>query len=240
MGISQESWTEYCVPEPESGMRIEASCVALLAMASCPEAEPEAEGAKLRLMVRDWPGDRVTGRVVDASVNSVPETVRVLMVMEADPEAVRTTLCVEDELTGTLPKAMEAASAVRVDAGAATGLICTVKVDEPEDAEAVIVTDWVWVTDAAVAWKLAVVEPEGTDKVAGTARAALLLASEMLTPPLGAAEVSVTVQLSEAPAAMLLAAQESALSAEGVEEEPLPLRWMTCDPLLLASVVKVS
>ncbi len=84
------------------------------------------------------------------------------------------------------------------------------------------------------------VEPEGTVKVAGTVRAALLLAREMLTPLFGAAEERVTVQSSEAPAAMLLAAQESALSAEVVEEPPLPLRWMTRDPLPLASVVKVS
>ncbi len=141
VGASQESWTEYCEPEPESGMRIDASCVALLAMASCPVAEPEPEGAKLRLMVRDWPGERVTGRDVDARVNPVPETASVLTVIDADPEAVRTTLCVDDELTGTLPKAMEAAFAARVEVDPASGLTCTAKVDEPEDAEAVMVTD---------------------------------------------------------------------------------------------------
>ncbi len=82
-------------------------------------------------------------------------------------------------------------------------------------AVAVSVADSVEVTAATVALKLAEVAPAATVTEAGTATAALLLPSATLSPPAGAALVSVTEQESLPAAAYELVVQLKALSAAG-------------------------
>ncbi|MGB7136683.1 MAG: hypothetical protein WBD46_15440 [Acidobacteriaceae bacterium] len=69
-------------------------------------------------------------------------------------------------------------------------------------------------TAAAVAVKAALVNPDATVTDAGRVNALLLLARETAVPPLGAADVSVTVQASLAAPVSELLLQETALSAD--------------------------
>jgi hypothetical protein len=73
---------------------------------------------------------------------------------------------------------------------------CSANVFEAPPALAVSVTVCAVLTDVTVAEKLAVVAPAGTVTVAGTATAELLLPRLTASPPVTAAEVRVTVQLS--------------------------------------------
>ncbi len=61
-----------------------------------------------------------------------------------------------------------------------------------------MVTEVVAATDKAEAVKVAVVLPAATMTEAGTVTAALLLKSEMDTPPVGAALLNVTVPVEDA------------------------------------------
>lgn len=72
-------------------------------------------------------------------------------------------------------------------------------VADPPPYAAPTATDWLVETLDVVAVKVAAVEPAGTATVCGTATAELLLLKPTLAPPLGAAAVSPTVQLTEAP-----------------------------------------
>ena len=80
------------------------------------------------------------------------------------------------------------------------------------------VTTAVWLLDtvAAVAVKLAVVEPFDTVTVPGTARAVALLDSVTTAPPLPAAIESVTTQVDATPELRLVGAQVSDVKAGGV------------------------
>ena len=82
-------------------------------------------------------------------------------------------------------------------------------------ALAVSVTACAVVTDDTVAVNPALVAFAGTTSVAGTVTAALLLARLTLKPPLPAAAVSVTVQLSLPDPVIDALLQESALNAAG-------------------------
>jgi len=81
---------------------------------------------------------------------------------------------------------------------------------------AVSVTACADVTDDTLAVNPALVALAGTVNVAGTAAAALLLARLTLKPPLPAAAVSVTVQLSLPGPVIDALLQESTLSAPSV------------------------
>jgi hypothetical protein len=91
-------------------------------------------------------------------------------------------------------------------------------------------------TDETVAAKLAVVAPEATVTEAGTATAELLLARPTANPPLAAATLSVTVQLS-VPAAVIDALVQLKPLNTGTL---LPVRLITVEVPLDELLVKVN
>ena len=103
----------------------------------------------------------------------------------------------------------EQASLVSVTAGAVT---VTAAVVELPFKAAVMVTDWVLVTEPAVTVKLAVEAPAATVADAGVVMAELLSDSVTTEPPLGAAADNVTVHVELAPAATLVGEQASLVS----------------------------
>jgi hypothetical protein len=114
---------------------------------------------------------------------------------------------------------------------------CTPKVLATLFALAVSVTVVEVLTEETVAAKLAVVAPEATVTEAGTVTAALLLARPIVNPPLPAAELKVTVQLS-VPAPL----NDPVVQLSALREGPLPFNctpkvWVT--PFALAVSVTV-
>jgi hypothetical protein len=87
---------------------------------------------------------------------------------------------------------------------------------------------------AAVALNVAVVAPAATVTDAGTASELLLLASEMLDPPVGAVWVSVTVHVLVAPALNAVGEQATG-DREGTVIVPPPAE-VTLRPFPLGSV----
>jgi hypothetical protein len=88
---------------------------------------------------------------------------------------------------------------------------------------AVRVTDWAELTAVAVAVKLAVLDPAGTDTDGGTDTALLLLDRLRLKPPVGAADVRDTVQLSVPAPFKVEFLHERALRAVVAETPLVPL-----------------
>ena len=103
----------------------------------------------------------------------------------------------------------EQASLVSVTAGAVT---VTAAVAELPFSAAVMVTDWLLVTEPAVTVKLAVEAPAATEAEAGVVMAELLSDSVTTDPPLGAAADNVIVHVELAPAATLVGEQASLVS----------------------------
>jgi hypothetical protein len=101
-------------------------------------------------------------------------------------------VCVDDELTLTLPKATLLALMLSV-AVPVVVLSCRANVFETLFAVAVSVTDCAVENDETVAVNVALVAPAATVTVDGTVTAELLLVRLTLTPPLAAAAFSVTV-----------------------------------------------
>jgi hypothetical protein len=116
-----------------------------------------------------------------------------LMVTGAVPVDVNVTGSVVGVFTVTLPNAILAGLIVNVGTDAFN---CRAKFLETLPALAVRVTACAVVTDDTLAVNPALVALAATVTVAGTVTAALLLARLTLKPPLPAAAVSVTVQLS--------------------------------------------
>ena len=110
-----------------------------------------------------------------------------------------------------------------VSAGLDVTLSCRVTAFVTPPAVAVIVAVWDVLTAEIFAAKLVVVAPAPTVTDAGTLTEVLLLESAILTPPVGAAPVSVTAQESVADPVIEPLAHVRPLSA-GVEVTPVPLR----------------
>jgi hypothetical protein len=144
-----------------------------------------------------------------------------LTVTAAEPVELRVSDCVEAVFTGTLPKAMLVAFTVSVEAAAPS---CKVNVVEAPPAVAVRIAVWAELTAVAVAEKVALVAPDATVTVTGIVTALLLLVRFTFAPPLGAAMLRVTVQLSVADPVMDAFVHARALTAGAV---PVPLRVMT-------------
>ena len=161
-------------------------------------------------------------------VKPVPLSTAELMVTGAVPMEVNVTGCVDAVFTVTLPNPKLVVLTVNVGAAAFS---CRVKLLETLPALAVSVTACAVVTDDTVAVNPALVALAGTTTVAGTITAALLLARPTLKPPLPAAAVSVTVQVSLPDPVIDPLLQESTLKPAGTAV-PVPVRLITAVPLL--------
>jgi len=122
------------------------------------------------------------------------------------------------EFRFTLPKARLLVLTVNVGVDAPS---CRAKVLDVPPEVAVRVAVAAVLTAVTVAEKLAVVAPADTVTEAGTVTALLLLASVTACPPVGAAELSVTVQLS-VPAPVMDELEQVRLLRVG--PRPVPVR----------------
>ena len=122
---------------------------------------------------------------------------------------------VDAVFTVTLPNARLAGLIVNCELATAAAFSCRAKVLETLPALAVSVTACADVTDDTVAVNPALVAFAGTINVAGTVTAALLLARLTVRPPLPAAAVNVTVQLSLPDSVIDALLQENALNVAG-------------------------
>jgi hypothetical protein len=136
---------------------------------------------------------------------------------------------VDAVFTVTLPKAKLAGLIFNCELATAAAFSCREKVLETPPALAVSVTACADVTEDTVAVNPALVAFAGTINVAGAVTAELLLARFTLTPPLPAAAVSVTVQLSLPDSVIDALLQESALNAAGAAA-PLPVGLIVVVP----------
>lgn len=139
------------------------------------------------------PGLSVTGTVTPAAVNNDPTTVIPEIVTGAVPVELRITDWDAVCPVATLPKFTLVALTVRVETAAFN---CRVIFAPPVLIDAVSVAACAEGTEATVAVKTALVALLETVTVDGTVTAALLLARLTTSPPLGAAALNVTVQLS--------------------------------------------
>ena len=133
------------------------------------------------------------GKVAPDTAKPVPVTVAALTVTSAVPVELSVRVCVEDVFTSTLPNTILVALMLNVGA---TAFNCRAKLLETPPALAVSVTACAVVADDTLAVNPALLAFAGTITVAGTVTAASLLARLTVKPPLAAAPVSVTVQLS--------------------------------------------
>src|SRR5271170_2224697 len=202
LGASQLRSTCGGVPVPVRLISAVPLVEELLWMLSCPVAAPAVVGSNPTSSVTARPGFRVTGNVAPDTVKPVPVTVAALTVTASVPVELSVRVCVEAVLTGTLPNATLA------------GLMLNVWATTAFNRRAKLVE-----TPPALA---------GTVTVAGTVTAALLLARLTLRPPLAAAAVNVTVQLSLPDPVMDALLQVSPLSAPGAGLETAAEKVTIC------------
>jgi hypothetical protein len=200
----------------------------LLWIVSCPVAAPLVVGSNCTCSVTDWVGFRVTGNVAPDIVNPVPVRAPELMVTGDVPVEVNVTGSVVGVFNVTLPNARLAGLIVNV---AAAAFNCRAKVLETLPALAVRVTACAVVTDVTVAVNPALVAFAATVTEAGTVTAALLLARLTVKPPLPAAALSVTVQLSLPAPVIDALLQERALNTPA-PAPPVPVRLITAVALV--------
>ena len=193
LGASQLRSTCGGVPVPVRLISAVPLVEELLWMVSFPVAAPVVVGSNPTSSVTARPGFRVTGNVAPDIVKPLPVTVAALTVTASVPVELSVRVCVEAVLTGTLPNATLAGLILN---DWATTFNCRTKPLETPPALAVSVTACAVVTDDTPAVNSALLAFAATVTVAGTVTAALLLARLTLRPPLAAAAVSVTVQLS--------------------------------------------
>jgi hypothetical protein len=153
------------------------------------------------------------------------------MVTGAVPVEVNVTGSVVGVFTVTLPNDMLAGLIVNVGPAivGTAAFNCRAKLLETLPALAVSVTACADVTDDTVAVNPALLAFAGTVNVAGTVATALLLARLTLKPPLPAAAVKVTVQLSLPDPVMDALLQESALNAPA-PAVPVPVGFIDAVP----------
>lgn len=165
--------------------------------------------------------------------NPLPVTVAAVIVTATVPVDVSVTVCVVAVFTLTLPNPMLPALTPSV---AVPDPSCNEKVVAVPPALAVNVAVCPVLTDDTVAVKLPVVAPAATVMLAGTVTAELLLTRPTTNPPLAAAALSVTVQLS-VPAPVIVPLVQVRPLNTGV---PVPLKLIKVDVPLDELLVIVS
>jgi hypothetical protein len=180
---------------------------------------------------------RVSGKFAPDMLKPAPVSVPALMVSGAVPVEVRVTDCgVAAVFTVTLPKAKLLVLRLKVGVLA---LSARAKVLETVPTVAVRVAVCAVVTEATLAEKATLVALTGTVTVAGKVTEALLLERLTLSPPVPAAALRVTVQVSVPDPVIEALVQMSAFSVPG-EAVPVPLRPITAIGLLEELLVRVS
>jgi hypothetical protein len=149
-------------------------------------------------------------------VNPVPEMVAELTVTDAVPVEVSVTDWVAGLFKFTSPKAMLVVLMLSVDTEAVSSMA---KVSEALPADAVKVAVCAVETAETVAEKLALVAPAATVRDAGTVTSVLLLDRLTESPPLAAAALRVTVQVS-VPAPVM---EELVQTSEVITGTPVPV-----------------
>lgn len=178
-------------------------------------------------------GFRVNGKLAPETEKPDPVTVAALMVTAAVPVDDRVTVCVVAVFTFTLPNPMLPALTPSVGVPVPS---CRAKVLDVPLALAVNVAVCAVLTDETVAVKLPVVDPAATVTEAGTVTAESLLARLTTKPPLAAAVLNVTVQLSVPAPVIDPLVQLSALSTGAPAPNCRAKVWAT----LLALAVRVA
>ena len=158
-----------------------------------PLAAAAVVGANFTVSVVDCPGFSVAGKLPPVIVKPVPASVAELMVSAAVPDEVSVTVCVADEFTVTSPKARLLVLSVSCGEPPVS---CTANVFVTVPAVALRVAVVVVLTAATVAVKAALVALAATVTEAGTVTELLLLDRVTVCPPVPAAALSVTVQVS--------------------------------------------
>ena len=193
-------------------------------------------GSNCTFNVTDCVGFKVTGKVAPDTVKPVPVNAAELMVTGAVPLELSVTGNVVGVFSVTLPNARLAGLMVSVGTAAFN---CRAKVFDTPPVLAVRVTDCAVVTEVTVAVNPALVAFAGTTTVAGTVTAVLLLLNPTLTPPLPAAELSVTVQLSLPAPVRDALVQDNELKVPDTAV-PVPLSPISAVPLVDELLLIVS
>jgi hypothetical protein len=180
-------------------------------------------GSNCTFSVTAWPGFNVTGNVAPDIAKPVPARLAEVTINCAVPVELRVTDRVAGVFSCTFPNATVLALMVKVGTAAFN---CRAKFLETLPDVAVSVTACGVATGDTAAVNTVLVALAGTVAVAGTETAALLLDRLTFRPPVGAAEVSVTVQESVPDPVMERLLQEKPLNAGGAVV-PVPFRPMT-------------
>ncbi len=224
------------VPFPLSVTTLVPPVPALLLIVMDPLAAPVLVGAKCTVSVAVCPGFSVAGKLAPVIVNPVPASVAEFSVSAAVPDEVSVTVCVPDVFTVTSPNARSVELTVSCGDPPVS---CRAKVFVALPAVAVRVSVSVVLTAATVALKLALVALAATVTEAGIVTELLLLDRFTTCPPVPAAALSVTVQVSVPAFVYELVLQERALSTPGIAS-PVPLSVTTLLAPLAALLPTVS
>lgn len=199
----------------------------LLAIVSCPVAAPAVVGLNTMFSVVACPGFNVTGKVLPEIAKPAPVTTAALTVTGAVPVEVMITGCgVAAVFTNTLPNVRLVVLMLSIGTAAFS---CRLKFWVAPLALADIVTACAAATEDTFAVKPTLVALAGTVTEFGTVTAELLLERLTVSPPPGAAAVSVTVHVSVPDPVMAPLVQDRAFSAaaDPLPVAPVPFRAIT-------------
>lgn len=232
LGAAQFKSTWCGLPVPLRGTANVGFVEELLLMASCPVADPTADGLNVSVNVIDCPGFNVAGRLTAETEKPPPVTATEFTVAAPVPLEVSVTDCVVALFTTTPPK--EILVAFKLSVGTAA-LSCNENICEEVAVVAVRVTDCALVTEPTFAVNVALVAVAGTVTELGTVTALLLLARLTLKPPVGADPDRLTEHVSASDPVIEALPQLTALTF-GATVVPVPLRLTEADGALLEIV----
>jgi len=199
-----------------------------LAIVSCPVIDPTPAGSNCTAKAVVWPGGRVTGKFGLDSTKPFPDTDAAVTLTASVPVDVRVRDSVAAEPTVTFPNDSLGELILRPGV---SGFNWRRNVSAIPFKLADSVAVWSELTAATVVEKLALVAPAPTVTADGTLTAALLLDNATASPPLGAAELMVTVQVSDPAPVSDPLAQLKACSPGTFAAVPVPLKLTAIVPL---------